>query len=384
MPHPLVYVAPDAEAVCETFLERLDRLRGEGFDVWVAAPQGPGLDTLAYEGFRTRPLPGKADWNVPGWLGAYFILQGLFFEIRPSLVHGFGLPWAWIAAFAAHRAETAGIAVTVPSHDFSAPHPVLTALSSRLPEAIRERTPDSASAYRWLGRWTDLYFVYHEDDLQRLTTRRTVPGEKLELLLGATGVDLTRFDVHDEELLSVDEARRHLELPPSARTVLGFAGPWSETTTTAVADAARAFARTHPGVQWLVANAPQTALEHLPATATEDDDEVFYRALDLYLGFAPHDAVGQALMNAAAMQVPSVAIDSPGARSVIVDHETGRVARPTDFLDTTAAVLGDGKRMRDMGVRARARAEQRFDRRQIDEQVLRAYDRILTRRTRRR
>jgi glycosyltransferase involved in cell wall biosynthesis len=384
MPHPLVYVAPDAEVVCETALDRLDRLRSEGFDIWVAAPESPGLDTLAYEGFRTRPLPGRAKWNVAGWLGAYFILQGLFLEIRPSLVHGFGLPWAWIAAFAANRAETTGIAATVESHDFATAHPMLQALLSRLPDAVRERTPDAASAYRWLSRRADVYFVYHEEDMRELSDRRVVPGGKLELVVGGTGVDLGRFDIHDEELVGVKEARRIVELPPETRTVLGFAGPWSATTRTAVTDAARALARTHPGVQWLVANAPEASLDHLPVTVVGTDDETFYRALDLYAGFDPNDAVGQALMNAAAMRVPAVAIDSPAARSVIVDFETGRIAAPVDFLDTTAAVLSDSKRLADMGIRARARAEQRFDRRQIDEQILRAYDRVLTQASRRR
>lgn len=102
-----------------------------------------------------------------------------------------------------------------------------------------------------------------------------------------------------------------------------------------------------------------------------------YRALDVFVGLNPEDATGTSMMEAAAMGLPTVAVESPAARTVIADGETGRIVSPSEVPDALASLLDDPATRRDMGRRARARAEQRFDRRHIDEQVLRVYERTL-------
>lgn len=373
--HPLVYVVPDASALFEECEDRMSRLRSEGFDVCVAAPAGEGLDAFAYHGFRIRPLPGKADWNIAGWVGAYLILQAEFLENRPTLVHGFGMPWAWLTAFAAHQAEVPATFATIEQHDFTRDKSTLRRLLSALPDALSDRVGDNRGAYRLLGKWVDGYLTHHEEDLRLLSERGIVPTAKLELILGGSGVDMIRYDVFDEELPDKQRARVLQGVPPRVRTLVGIAGPWNKRTLRRFRALERELARTHPGLGFLLAGAPGET----PAKRVAEATPTFYRSLDVYLDLDERDSNGEELMQAAAMRVPVVAVNSPAARTVIVDFETGRIAEPDELKDVLVEVIGDPKRASDMGIRARARAEHRFDRQQIDEQILGIYDRILTR-----
>ncbi len=328
--HPLVYVAPRAEDLLAECLPRLTRLRDEGFAVCIATPHTPALDDFAGHGFEVRPLPGRDRWNVAGQLAAYPILQAQFLEDRPALVHGFGAPWAWIAAYAAHRASVPAVLATIEDHDFSRP--------------IRVRS------YRKLAQWLHGYVVHHEADLRELLDREVASRHQVELLLGGRGIDLHAFAPDDEELVPVPR-------PPRARVVLGGRP------SAGLEAVKRQVARAHPGVGWLDVEGPVTA----PMLAT----------MDAFVSLDSTDAVGTDLMAAAAMRIIAVAVESAAARTVIVDHETGRIAQPDAVAKAISEVLGDPKRMADMSIRARARAEQRFDRTQIDEQLLTIYDRLL-------
>lgn len=376
MAHPLVYVAPDADALFDACFARLQRLLSEGFDVCVAAPDSPGLDAFRASGFRTRPLPGGGSWNVAGWIGAYLILQAEFIENPPTLVHSFGVPWAWIGSFAANRADVAAIVATVATHDLERPNHRLGQLLARMPEALLDRTPDGTSAYRTLGRWLDAYFVYHEDDMRQLIDQGAVPGEKLELILGGAGVDLETYNDRDDDLPTAEEARTQLDVPGKVRTLIAASGPWTDEALSTVRELQRRMARTHPGVGWLIVG------DGPPGTKASVTSPVVLRAADVWLHVDAKDGEGADLMRAAAMATPVVAINSAAARSILVDYETGRICAPDFLFETLVETLGDPKRLRDMGIRARARATERFDRRHIDEQVLRIYDRLLTKRVR--
>lgn len=323
-----MYVAQDAAFLLQTCRARLERLRDEGFAVCVATPHTAALDEFAALGFEIRPLPGIDRWNVLGRLAAAPILQAHFLEQRPLLVHGFGQPWAWLAAFTAHHAQVPAVFATIDAHDFS--------------------TPLRVAAYRKLASWTDRYIVHHEQDLEGLLAREIAAPRQVELLLGGYGVDLKQFLPDDEDL--VPEAR-----PARARTVL-LAREAED-----LRAVERAIARRHPEVGWLRHREPVSA--------------ELLAAADLYVTVDPNEAEGLSMMAAAAMRVPVVAVRSAAARAVVVDYETGRLAPdPGSLIDVLCEVIEDPKRLTDMGIRAAARAQQRFDRQQIDAQLLNVYD----------
>lgn len=80
------------------------------------------------------------------------------------------------------------------------------------------------------------------------------------------------------------------------------------------------------------------------------------------------------------MGVPTVGYATPAGRAAVADLESGRLVPVADaeaLRERLLEVIRDPKRMSDYGIRARARAEARLDRRQIDDQMLRLYDRTL-------
>lgn len=330
MNRTLVIVAQSARRVLDDQLSRLERLRAEGFDVQIATPFSPALDELAGHGFDTRPLPGADAWNLPGRAAAYPILQGEWLQSPPLLVHGFESSWAYVAALAGHRAGVPAVFVTKSCHDLS--HP------------IRRR------AYRKLGQWATSYVLHHEADLHGLTG--IVPAAKLDLLLGGYGIDLTVYDPDSEDLVPVTR--------PPERVVVAAR---DDARTQEIMAAVR---RRHPNVGWLL-------FDGIPPAA-------LLAGSDLLLEADPHDHTGFSLMAGAAMRLPCVAADSRAAQTCISDHETGRIATASKLATVVGELVGNPKRARDMGVRARARAERRFDRRQIDEQLLTIYDRALSER----
>lgn len=160
--HHLVYVAADADHVQRHYGARLAALRDEGFFVRIATPYSAALDRFAADGFDVRPLPGAHRYNVVGHAGALAILQGEFLEYPPTLVHGFGRPWAWVAAQAARHAGTPAVFATVERHR-------LHRRASRL-------------AYRALGQWVSGYFLTRPQELDELLRLQLLPPDKLELL----------------------------------------------------------------------------------------------------------------------------------------------------------------------------------------------------------
>ena len=366
--HPLVFVAQHPSDIAATPVAWLDRLRSEGFDVWVSSPDVDALDEIAYEGFRVLPIPGQLERNVAAWLGAYVMLQAHFLQIRPSLVHGIGIPWAFIASFAAHRAEAAAVIATI---DRLAEPRLLSQLVDRMPGAVRRRL-EVADPHALLGSWVHACLATHEVVLARLLESNAIEGEKLELVLGGHGVDLEAFDV--DVVPTSELARQRLDVPPSARWVVGAAGPWTKACVRNLRRFEHELARTHPAAVWLAAGASEG-----PAALVSDRTPAFFRALDMFVALDPRDWETTAMMEAAALGVPTVAIDSPAARTVVADGRSGRIVSDDALVEVLRSLLDDPATRRELGRGALARARERFDRRHVEEQMLGVYERTLRR-----
>lgn len=80
------------------------------------------------------------------------------------------------------------------------------------------------------------------------------------------------------------------------------------------------------------------------------------------------------------MAVPTVGYETPGARSLVEQGQTGHLVFTEDRQAATgilAKLLDDPKYLADLGWRARSRANRRFARHAVDDQVLRMYDRVM-------
>jgi len=84
------------------------------------------------------------------------------------------------------------------------------------------------------------------------------------------------------------------------------------------------------------------------------------------------------LMEAAAMGIPSITTDIPGCREAVIDGITGLLVKPRDPRDLEAAMeqlLTSPNQRRAMGVCARERAVQAFDRAVIVRKTVDLYER---------
>lgn len=403
-----VFLGRSVDEVVRRYQGRLSRLRNEGFEVHVLAGPGDKAHRLAEQGIHWRPIPVRIPGNLAGLAGAYFIVQAHLIETEPLLVHAFGHRLAWMGAFAAHRVGVPAVFVTLEYHwlEEDPLHVPLGPLASMgVPQFIAgaERGLNAAvgpayrrgmqRAYRWLGEHVDRYIVTTEFDLQLAQDMDLVPVEKLEIAVGGAGVDLERYALPEQGDPKRAQARRQLGVPDHWRQVVGWVGPVTrrhggDDLVAAIED----LRRTHPSVGWLVvprgryAAGQERRLRRLEkrgfvrvVSPGAEGDEI-YRALDVLAWFGrpstPHDAVAEA----AAVAVPAVGYDTPGMRSMVEPGQTGHLVDSGDRLglvSTLTTLLDDPGYLSDMGWRARARAGLRLARRDVDDQILRLYDRVL-------
>ena len=406
----LMYVARDADEVVRRYLQRLRRIRDEGFEVHVLAGPGAGIEELNRNGIHARSIPVHHVHNPAGLLGAYFIVQAQLLELRPVLVHLLGHRVAWMGAFAARQAEVPTLFATMEFHWLDE-EPVRIPLgplgwaTGQMPGMVRraEETVNETvggpyrrlmrQAYRWLGDQVDRYLVTTEFDFQLAQDLELADNDKLEIIIGGSGVDLDEYSLPEQGRIDRQGARQRLELPRHWRQVVGWVGPVTRRHGADELIAAISKLRlTHPSVGWLIIPRGELAagqarrLRRLQDRGrvrlleqAESGADLFL-AMDVlaWLGRAstPHDAIGEA----AAMAVPTVGYDTPGARSMVEQAQTGHLVFEGDrqgAVSTLAKVLDDPRYLQELGRRARARVSLRFSRQAVDDQVLRLYDQVV-------
>lgn len=403
--HGALFVAQSSRRLNEEYGGRLERMAREGFEVTVLAGGDGGLADLASRGVETQAIPVGSRLNLAGLLGAFVIVQGQIIEERPILVHGFGAVVGWLAAVAADRVDVPAILVSLDApltddgwgRDWSLPGRTLVPrLFERLEVPVAEQLDriERAAAGALYARLTDRvdrFVVSSEGALEYLAESTAIPRSKFELVVGGRGVDVDEYD--PEALPSPEEVRRELDLPDDWRHVVGFAGPLeADRGTVDLLDAIERVGSRRGGVGWLlVPDAPPTGevegrLSRLSDSGRlrmlEGDDPSFYRALDLFVYPRATRSVPLPLMRAQAMAIPALAYSSAAAETVVAEGQTGHLIPVEERRELGRAIdelLDRPRRLRDYGVRARSRATGRFDRRHVDEQVLRLYDRLLER-----
>ncbi len=410
-PYRAIYVARSSARVERDFGERLEKLVETGFEVHVLAAPDGGLARLDKRGVVGRSLPVADPRNVPGLVGAFFILQAHLIEQQPVLLHGFDGPVAWLAALAARRVGTPAIFATLEDHTLGAGRRngweagavdarlTFPALVERLEGRIGPLVEPAFEAgrsflYRQCAERVDRYVVTTEREFDFLERADWMPARKLEVIVGGAGIDVDRYNPDAEEVPTEREAREQFGLRDRWRHVVGYAGPLRpDRGGLALLRLVDRLAG-RGGVGWVVAphgEVSEAYLERLRARQRDGDLEVvdgaddpaFYRALDLFARPRIEGRVSVEAMRAQAMSVPVVAWRTAAAESVVADGQTGRLVEPGDerrFTRTLRGMLDDPKRLRDFGVRARSRSTGRFDRQAVDGQMLRLYDTVLEQR----
>jgi glycosyltransferase involved in cell wall biosynthesis len=187
-----------------------------------------------------------------------------------------------------------------------------------------------------------------------------------------TGVDLARFQPGDRAA-----ARGTLGLPADDPVLLYVGRLDREKSVDRVLLAFERIAGTLGRARlWLVGQGKETeALRRLATRLTAGDRVHFagvrahdtlaswYRAADLFLFASETETQGLVLAEAAACGLPAVAVAAPGCEEVVLDGESGILAKgdPASLAEAAIGLLLDAERRRAMGARARQIAEREFD-----------------------
>lgn len=408
-PYHLMYVGRSSTQINRDFGARLEELADQGFDVHVLAAPDGGFTELADRGIHCKRLPVGYRGNLPGLAGAFFIIQAYFLEHRPVLVHGHDGLLAWMTAMAGSYASVPAIFATVEGYPLPGSSVGTEGVGSvglrmqlpRLVEALESRlerlvsplvTKGEISVYQHLARLVDKYIVTTEREFEALEAADWLPSNKLEMVVGGRGVDLDAYTPEGDDGVEGASGREPGHMPDHWRRVVGYVG--SLRADRGGLDLLRVIDRMSEqrrDAGWLICplegvpSSVETKLEHRAERGDVRlydglDDPSFYRLIDLYAYPRGEHRASSGMMKAQAMRLPVVAYDTPGAATVVANGHTGRLVPAGDvdeFTRTVRGLLDDPKRCRDFGVRARARTTQRFNRRDVDEQVMRLYDTVL-------
>mgnify|MGYP001057855165 FL=1 len=381
----------------------LARLSIEGFRVHVLAPDDGGLISLEEQGCQVKAIP-SLESNLPNpaaWLGALIILQGHLFEHPSALLHSRGLLASLLAAVASQRGEVLAHVATIEDHRWLTEQPCGARQApslDRLGFALGERARPWVSeplqvAWRWMASQLDGYIVSSRKDLALLQQLDLIEPRKIEVIPGGQGVELTRFDPNNALIPSRADARTQLELPSSWRHVVGIAGMIEAPAE--IASIARSLSQRIPSAGWLVAE-PAGGLTSAQKRAFEPllrQDRLrlvspglhmprFYRAIDVLFAPRYREGISTSILEVASMKTPTIAYLTHGAEAIIEDRDSGILVSPGDHVaatDALAELLDHPTQIMTLGERARTRARQTFGREASHEQVLRLFDRVLSR-----
>ncbi len=120
---------------------------------------------------------------------------------------------------------------------------------------------------------------------------------------------------------------------------------------------------------------------HFRGAVARDALPPYYQAADLFLFASETETQGLVLAEAHACGLAAVAVRASGVEEVVVDGETGLLAKPDagDLADAAIALLLDPERRRAMGGAARRLAERSFSATVQVAAMAREYDRLLAR-----
>ncbi|HEX2369043.1 MAG TPA: GNAT family N-acetyltransferase [Acidimicrobiia bacterium] len=353
-------------------LRSVVELDGEAYGI--SAP-GPFVDEVVAAGVRFVPLEGSTrGWSLGDDLRAARALWGILRQIRPDVLHTHNPKPGVYGRIVGRLAGVPLVVNTVHGLYATEDDRPTKRLGVYLLEAIA-------------SRFSDAELVQNPEDLALLTRWRISAPEKTSLL--GNGVDLERFN--SERFTAEERAliREEIGAGPD-HVVVGVVGRLvAEKGYPELFAAAEGL-----GDRYLVLaigpdepDKPDALPREMVAAAESagvrflgmrDDVDRLYAAMDIFVLPSHREGFPRSAMEAAAMGLPVVATDIRGCRQVVADGETGALVPVEDPDALRAAITAIGESAearREMGVKARLKAEAEFDERRVVEIVLDTYRR---------
>lgn len=329
-------------------------LKREGYDVAVIAPDGPYADAVRALGVDFLPVTldprGVSPLRDLGLLGQY---RAIFRRIRPTAMLGFTAKpniWGTLAARSSGVKAINNISGLGTAFIRGGPLKAVVAMLYRIA----------------LAR-SDVVFFQNAADRDLFVEARLLDPAKVRMLPGS-GIDLTRF---------IPGKRR-----APAKGELVFLMPTRLIRDKGVreyAAAARLLKGRHPRARFQLLGFFDEGREAIPKDEVDgwvadgvidylgstDDIRAAFSAADVIVLPSYREGTPRALLEAAAMGIPSVTTDAPGCREVVDDGVTGylcEVRSAASLAEAMERMIGLSATERSaMGAAARRRAETIFD-----------------------
>jgi glycosyltransferase involved in cell wall biosynthesis/ribosomal protein S18 acetylase RimI-like enzyme len=363
-------------------LNQLRRLRDEGYEVTAISAPGPWRDSIEEEGITFVPWPHATRSLDPvADARAFAELIGILRRERFDLVHTHTPKAGILGRIAARAVGVPAIVNTV--HGLYA-----------TPEDRFARRAGVLAAERVAAGCSDVELYQSEEDL-RWARRIRLVRRGQGLLLG-NGCDLSRFDPGSVPSEQTAKLREDLGITKDALVVGTIGRLVAEKGYRELFAAARAVRREIPEARFLVVGQHESgksdairpdevaaAKNDIVFAGWREDTPELLSAMDVFALPSWREGVPRSAIEAAAMARPLVLTDIRGCREVVRDGREGLLVPVRSSARLAGAISGllrDGDRRARMGAASRARAQDRFDERRVEELVVRAYERLLPRR----
>lgn len=354
-------------------LNQLDRLRLEGLEIVGVSSPGADIDELTRRGIRHFPVPMTRRITPVADVISLVRLIRLFRRERFDVVHAHNPKPGLIATWAARLAGVPIVVATV--HGYLVTE--RTAGWKRKLYLLVERLSATAC---------DALIFVSARDLDLARSAKVLRGKPALLL--HSGVDV-------EGLRPVDPAERmsvRSSLGFHADSfVIGFVGRLvREKGVLDLVAAFRILADTYPHARLMLVGPiePEKRDAIDPAELREPRIRVLgkqtdmrrvYSAMDCFALPSYREGYSRSLMEAASMGLPAITTNVRGAADVVEDERTGTVIGAGDVPALVAAIsdlIERRDRGRQMGERARAKAEEQFDERIVVARIADLYRRL--------
>jgi glycosyltransferase involved in cell wall biosynthesis len=329
-PIKLVHIVTSPVTAWSFLRGQLSYMRERGMDVTVIASPGKALDDVARsEGVHTIAVPMPRNPSPVRHSAALLRLTRILRQLRPEIVHSATPQAAFLGGMAACAA---GVPVRVMTL-----HGIGT-------EAV---TGQKRAFFHFLERLTcrSVQRIYCVGDSLRAQAidLKLAPEEKLRVLAGGTcnGIEIERFSRTPDVQRRTDALRERLKLAQGA-PIIGFVGRMVRFK--GVADLIAAFKQLKPEFEnlTLLLVGPFEKYEELDPqiyadikadaqivpTGFLEDTPAAYPLMNVLALPSYREGYGYVLMEAAAMELPTIATRITGCVDAVVDGVTGTLVPP--------------------------------------------------------
>ena len=377
----LIHVTTVPGTLYRLFSGQFEYMRANGFDVGAVSSPGERIAKIERDsGIEVHVVPMKRAISPISDLVAIFRLCRLFRALQPALVHS--------------HTPKAGLLGSVAAMLAGVPVRFYSIRGLRFLTMTGWRRKVLVLAERLACGCTHRVLCNSHSNECIAVQEKLCPKSKIAVLGhgSGNGVDVKRFQRIQEVVEAGQRVRDDLKIPSRA-PVVGFVGRLArDKGLTELAGAWKIIRSEVPQAHLVIVGKPDSA-DPVPVSAMEQltqDESVhlvgsqsdvvpYYAAMDVFTLPSYREGFPNVVLEAAAMELPTVTFDVPGCSDAVVEGITGRVVPRGDshLAQSVVDLLHHGELRSRLGRQAREHVAVRYNPREIWAHLVEEYRRFL-------